>query len=119
MTLRHVIPDLLLAGMVIADGKGHQLLKSQVLFDHSGCDKERGRNFLLGHAFLQHVAKDAELVLRVQGHAQDVLGQEIILGENDGRVPGNERRCELDTNRCGSHRRSTSKNARIKEKLER
>ncbi|KPH86919.1 hypothetical protein GLUCOINTEAF2_0204244 [Komagataeibacter intermedius AF2] len=100
MALGHDLPDLFLPRVVVADGKGHQLLQAhpillidfkqavghghqtQALLDNSSCHEERSGDFLLGHAFFQHVTEGAKLVQRVQGQPLDVLGQRVILGEN-------------------------------------
>jgi hypothetical protein len=79
--------------MVIADGKGHELLErhavvgedveqffgyrrqAQPLLDDIHAHKEGGRDILVGHALVAQRLEGPELVERVQGDALHILGQ--------------------------------------------
>ena len=100
------LPDLLLAGMVFADGERHQLLErhgvlavdleergrdgcqTQALFDDLDVDEEGRGDRLLGHAGLAQGLEGAELIERMQGRALDVLGQRQFRDKHIGLCPG-------------------------------
>ena len=96
----HRLPDLLLAGVIVRDGEGHELLErhavnsvdleqrgrdrceAQPLLDHVDRHEEGRGDSLLGHAFLAHRLEGAELVEGMERRPLDVLGQRDLLDED-------------------------------------
>ena len=94
-----LLPDLLLARMVVGDRERHELFKRhavlavdleqvgrdrcepQALAHGRGRHEEARGNVLLGQTRLDQCAESAELVERVKPDAHDVLGQRILLGD--------------------------------------
>ena len=93
------LPDLLLTGMVLRDGEGHELLqrhllgdvgldqlfrdgdKAQALLDHRRGHEEARGDLLLGEALVDQRPEGAELVDGVQRLALRVLRERILLGD--------------------------------------